>query len=149
MSTTRTAASMISKTELKQKLGETCCNCGTNVDIEYHHIVPLSLGGNDIISNIAPICYKCHTLIHHGTTSIISHSESIKAGIKKAQQNGTHCGRAKVTYETIPIEFKEKYYPLIITNQITKAEAARQCVLSRPTVYKYMTIIEEHLRGEI
>lgn len=47
-------------------LGSICCNCGTECgkDIEYHHIVPLERGGRDVLSNLAPVCYDCHTKIH-------------------------------------------------------------------------------------
>lgn len=31
------------KDELKDKLGTVCCNCGSNLDVEYHHVVPLAL----------------------------------------------------------------------------------------------------------
>ena len=49
-------------------LGTVCCNCGTDVGdkIEYHHIVPLEHGGRDIPSNIAPLCYDCHSLCSFG-----------------------------------------------------------------------------------
>ena len=47
-------------------LGTICCNCGKECygEIEYHHIVPLERGGLDIESNLAPVCYECHTRIH-------------------------------------------------------------------------------------
>lgn len=60
------------KTAYKAKqemiLGSVCCNCGKDCgkQIEYHHIVPLELGGKDIISNLAPICFECHSVIHFG-----------------------------------------------------------------------------------
>ena len=49
-------------------LGTVCCNCGKDVGkfIEYHHIVPLELGGKDILSNLAPICPECHSIITFG-----------------------------------------------------------------------------------
>ena len=34
--------------QIKQSVGNVCCNCGTDKNIEYHHIVPLALGGRDI-----------------------------------------------------------------------------------------------------
>ena len=47
-------------------LGTVCCNCGKDCgrEIEYHHIVPLERGGKDVMSNLAPVCYECHSLIH-------------------------------------------------------------------------------------
>lgn len=47
-------------------LGTVCCNCGKECgsEIIYHHIVPLERGGKDIESNLAPLCYECHTICH-------------------------------------------------------------------------------------
>lgn len=47
-------------------LGTVCCNCGKECGnrIEYHHVVPLERGGKDIESNLAPLCYECHTVVH-------------------------------------------------------------------------------------
>lgn len=47
-------------------LGTICCNCGRECmeQIEYHHVVPLERGGKDILSNLAPVCYECHSIIH-------------------------------------------------------------------------------------
>ena len=52
------------KTELKEKLGCECVNCGSTLDIDYRHIIPLALGGTNKISNIVPLCYVCHQIAH-------------------------------------------------------------------------------------
>lgn len=52
---------------LIRELGCACGNCGkdnTETPIEYHHIVPLALGGTNNIGNIVPLCRKCHLLVH-------------------------------------------------------------------------------------
>ena len=49
---------------LRENLGEKCCNCGSDVGIQYHHIVPLAQGGTNKISNIVPVCARCHRAIH-------------------------------------------------------------------------------------
>ena len=46
--------------------GKICKNCGSDKNIEYHHIVPISLGGQDKIDNIVALCGKCHKAAHHG-----------------------------------------------------------------------------------
>lgn len=50
----------------KMLLGSICCNCGKDCgsEIEYHHVVPLERGGLDVISNLAPVCFDCHSVIH-------------------------------------------------------------------------------------
>ena len=52
--------------DVKKILGNKCCNCGTDKAIEYHHIVPIMFGGNDIPSNMVAICHSCHRAIHYG-----------------------------------------------------------------------------------
>lgn len=54
----------IFKKNLKKILGNKCANCGSEVDIEYHYIVPLSIGGTNRITNFVPLCYNCHQLTH-------------------------------------------------------------------------------------
>ena len=48
----------------KKLLGCKCVNCGATTDIEYHHIVPLCVGGTNNLTNIVPVCYRCHKAIH-------------------------------------------------------------------------------------
>lgn len=50
----------------KRNLGNICANCGSAESIEYHHIVPLVLGGNDTESNMVALCHKCHKAAHCG-----------------------------------------------------------------------------------
>lgn len=43
-------------------------NCGSDELIEFHHIVPLALGGTNCITNVVPLCYECHKKAHGATT---------------------------------------------------------------------------------
>lgn len=52
--------------EMIRTLGRTCGNCGCENNIEYHHIVPLKIGGTNRLSNIIPLCHKCHVAAHTG-----------------------------------------------------------------------------------
>lgn len=70
--------------QIKQSVGNVCCNCGTDKNIEYHHIVPLALGGRDIESNMVPLCHQCHKAAHCGQ-HISHYRKSINGGRKKAQ----------------------------------------------------------------
>jgi hypothetical protein len=68
-----------------------CLNCGSTAN-QAHHIVPLSLGGNDILSNLASLCEECHEKVH-GTT-LRNHSELTKAGMAAAKARGVKFGGA-------------------------------------------------------
>ena len=47
------------------KLPQVCCNCGSTSGLEYHHIVPISQGGTNKLTNIAVVCGCCHLAIHN------------------------------------------------------------------------------------
>ena len=77
-----------------------CINCGGS-PCELHHVVPLSLGGNDIETNKVPLCSKCHTLIH-GTNPVRRGThwrELQKAGIERARAAGKYVGRKPREYD--------------------------------------------------
>lgn len=52
------------KNVLPEKCGTACVCCGHMESIEYHHILPLAIGGDNRISNIVPVCSFCHGKIH-------------------------------------------------------------------------------------
>ena len=51
------------KKKLMEMHGNRCINCGSPDNIEWHHVVPLALGGNDNLSNMVPLCYECHKAV--------------------------------------------------------------------------------------
>lgn len=142
----RTFSSQFNRQFLIAQKGTLCANCGTecNNEIVFHHIVPIVLGGNDILTNIAPLCNDCHNLIHHGShnNQILSHSDLIKAGIAKRKAQGLSVGRHTMTKKDIPQSFLD-YYPKIKNNDITITQTARELNISRTTIYKYISLIED------
>ena len=69
---------------LEDEKGKICACCGNTEGIEYHHILPLILGGDNRLSNIQPICYSCHKVIHGGMVHKMYRKEN-QGGRKKAQ----------------------------------------------------------------
>lgn len=67
---------------LKEKLGCDCANCGFGKDVEYHHIVPIIWGGTNKLTNIVPLCHKCHQLAH-GSRNIRDMTKAKETGRKK------------------------------------------------------------------
>jgi 5-methylcytosine-specific restriction endonuclease McrA len=52
---------------LKEAFDNSCISCGKTepyIRLTEDHIVPLSLGGNDDIENIQPLCFKCNIVKH-------------------------------------------------------------------------------------
>ena len=74
---------------LNDELGQCCVNCGETENIEYHHIVPLSLGGTNNISNIVPLCARCHKAAHRGR-NIAHYSNHGGSGRKSIASENKH-----------------------------------------------------------
>lgn len=60
---------------------DVCLNCGSSDNIEYHHVVPLKLGGTNRLTNIVPLCHKCHKAAHHGQ-HMTHYAKSVNPGRK-------------------------------------------------------------------
>ena len=124
---------------LHKEKGVICCNCQSGKDIQYHHIVPISSGGFDVISNIAPLCSKCHALIH--SKKAMASSTLIKQGIAKAKAEGKRIGQPKGAKLNTQKSIESKQY--IINNSrdfdgsMTDVEIIEKLRLSRNTFYKY------------
>lgn len=47
--------------ELKERFNHRCAICGEKKPLTVDHIIPLSKGGSDDISNIQPLCRNCNS----------------------------------------------------------------------------------------
>ena len=65
----------------------------------------------------------------------------VKSGMENARSKGIHIGRKPTTKDDIPGTFY-KFYPAFKRGEYSVSEFARLCDLSRPTVYKYLRLIE-------
>ena len=65
----------------------------------------------------------------------------VKSGMQNAKVKGKQIGRRPTTKDDIPAIFY-KHYPTYIAGKMNISELARICELSRPTVYKYLRLIE-------
>ena len=68
-------------------------------------------------------------------------TERVKSGLANARAKGRIGGRPKTTIDDIPDSFY-KYYPQYKKGDINKSEFSRLCILSYPTIYKYLNIVE-------
>jgi len=67
--------------------------------------------------------------------------ERVRSGVRNAQLKGKKLGRRPTTKDDIPPIFY-KHYPAFVAGTMNVSEFARVCGLSRPTVYKYLRIIQ-------
>lgn len=131
--------------ERKLKIGTKCINCGSVDDLVYHHVIPLSIGGNDIDSNMVCLCGSCHNKLHNITDADrIAHSLLIKNGIKRARKKGTSLGRPKTG---VPKEFKTEFMKFLnkegIYHKCTITHFAFLNDIAVSTYYKYVGILKE------
>lgn len=68
-------------------------------------------------------------------------SDRVKSGMKNAAAKGKKIGRPEATKDTIPAVFY-KHYPAFKNGSMNKIEFARICNLSRPTIDKYIKLVE-------
>jgi hypothetical protein len=54
------------RTQVAERDGKECKNCGNRDHLHLHHIAPLSKGGNNRIENLKLLCEKCHSKKHGG-----------------------------------------------------------------------------------
>ena len=65
----------------------------------------------------------------------------VKSGMQNAKEKGKRIGRRPTTKDDIPAIFY-KHYPTYVAQKMNVSELARICGLSRPTVYKYLRLLE-------
>ena len=65
----------------------------------------------------------------------------VKSGMENAKAKGKRIGRPTTTKEDIPAVFF-KHYAIFMEGKMNVSELARICGLSRPTVYKYLKLME-------
>lgn len=51
-----------------------CCECGSFLEVDMHHMIPVDLGGADDIENLMPLCEECH---HRKTLYYVKHKKGI------------------------------------------------------------------------
>ena len=66
----------------------------------------------------------------------------VRSGMENARVKGKLIGRPRTTKDDIPPAFY-RHYPSFAAGQMNVSELARICGLSRPTVYKYLSIIAQ------
>ena len=80
-----------------------CVICGTNKNIEHHHIIPVSKGGDDHPHNFISLCVEHHGMIHSVRPGSWAHRKELqKIGIEKAKREGK-CkgGKVRIDYDEV------------------------------------------------
>jgi hypothetical protein len=72
-----------------------CVNCGLEAKC-VHHIVPLSLGGFDVLGNLASLCLQCHGVIHD--RDFVKQRNCLLRSIQKRKDRGEPLGGRPRSY---------------------------------------------------
>jgi DNA invertase Pin-like site-specific DNA recombinase len=65
----------------------------------------------------------------------------VRSGMANAKAKGAKIGRPQVSKDDIPSTFL-RHYPSFKAGNLNLSELARVCDLSRTTVYKYLSLLE-------
>ena len=68
--------------------------------------------------------------------------ERVRSGMQNARAKGRPIGRPHVTINDIPTVFL-RHYPAYKAGKMNLSELARICSLSRSTIYKYISLIQQ------
>ena len=68
--------------------------------------------------------------------------ERVRSGMANAKAKGAKIGRPQATADDIPAVFL-RHYPAYKKKRLNVSELARVCDLSRTTVYKYLSLLDE------
>lgn len=113
-----------------------CVNCGKPGE-ELHHVVPLSLGGNDIDSNKVWLCNECHNLIHNrslGAGKLAAQSLNYQKALREERVGRPRAQRTE-QFITAYKDWK--------AGKITGLEAIKRSGVSSATFYKMGHEIEK------
>ena len=70
-----------------------CYVCGAKEDLQEHHIIPRSKGGEN--TKTITLCYSCHCKSHGRDSKGLDHSRLVSEGIKKKIAEKGHWGNTK------------------------------------------------------
>ena len=73
-------------------------------------------------------------------------AQRINSGIARARANGTKLGRPAKTAEQVPVKVRQ-YYETYKKGRLTVSEYAEMAEVSRPSVYKYVKLLDAEAIG--
>lgn len=133
---------------LHDMLPPCCYNCGSTDGLEWHHIVPLSKGGKNIVSNLVPLCSKCHSLVHgrgdNPDGPVLS--ELIKDGIQKRREQGLPIGRNGYDKEPV-MELIAQHFSLFAGGTWTENEIMEKAGIKRTLFHECVNELCEDMNS--
>ena len=131
---------------IRDLLPRRCYNCGATEGLTYHHIVPVipgsNEGGQEVPSNYAVLCDRCHKLVHYGpevADRCGNSGELVKVGMAAAKEKGVQLGpksgvHAKKDWEKVMRLIAEKSTQFNVDSLVTEHEIMDEAGV-RPVCY--------------
>jgi len=117
-----------------------CVICGTNKNLEHHHIKPIAMGGTDHQHNFLTLCTEHHAMIHQIKPGYWNEMRRlVKEGRRKAQESGVKFGRKRTYTPSQADEVVRKHI-----NGNGMGTIGKSMGMSRSMVQR---ILREHKRG--
>ena len=123
-----------------------CFECGTIGDVDFHHVVPKSKGGTQMI----PLCLSCHSKVHgeHMLKIRKLANDSRNRMIKEKKEKGIphNLGRKegyRETMDTFINKPKTKEIINLLSLNYTLREIAKMIQCSTKTVQKVKNIVNQ------
>lgn len=69
-----------------------CAACGSTDNLQYHHLIPRSLGGSDNETNLITLCGGCHAKAHDSKAQRWGHKELTLDALARKKVRGERTG---------------------------------------------------------
>ena len=108
-----------------------CVICGTNKNIEHHHITPVCKGGTDHQHNFISLCVEHHGMIHSIRPGSWAHRKELqRIGIEEAKKKGVYTGgKIRIDYGEV-----KRLWDLGLGG----TDISRQMYINRASVYRIL-----------
>lgn len=88
--------------------GHTCQDCGSNENLEIHHILPVSQGGKNVLNNLKTVCEKCHVLNYKDVHYVKDKTKLIPIEEREKTRHGIDRTKKSQVIVSIPNELLDR-----------------------------------------
>lgn len=81
----RSYLSKTTRRNVEKQWNNKCAICNSQENIEIHHLLPISKGGNNDESNLLLLCGCCHAAVHGNTYNSDNYRKNISIDYEKAK----------------------------------------------------------------
>lgn len=125
-----------------------CAMCGSDKDLQYHHVRRPIHGGENDPKNIIVLCADCHHGFIHEQRSW-SHNESIREGIASAKERGVRVGRKPADHERVMRLIAENSTQFNPASIVTENEIMKMAGVKSVCYHKCKRMLLEAMNADV